>query len=349
MKRVSSWAFSWSALKSVEFLGLVTFVFSVVFPPFDDVAEVDLSTHMLQHIIIVLSGIAIAYPLYRRGTIPAVTNRWVPRVVLLASAALIAYWHLPGPWDSAVLNPVVHAAEHFSFLLIGMAIGSVLQALSDSAKIGALLAAFFGHMAYAVVLVAPWSLQVYALYSISDQATLGWALLLTGWTFLIGVAYVLTKNPNWLEGLSGTRQAHLPRPSAGANPRPRLGLVSLTASMTLVFVLVGYFAVTGAAVYGAPRSPPSGGATVYIVETPVSWQYSPQNIRVILGVNNTVTWISHSTSYDTVTEDSGVFASGVIAPGGTFVYEFTHPGVYSYRCVFHPWMVGTVTVLPNTK
>jgi plastocyanin len=112
--------------------------------------------------------------------------------------------------------------------------------------------------------------------------------------------------------------------------------------------LVGYFAVAGAAAYGAPGGS-AAGATVYIVETPVSWQYAPQNIRVVLGVNSTVTWDSHSISYDTVTEDSGLFDSGVIPPGGTYTYAFTSPGVYSYRCIYHPWMAGTVTVLPSTK
>ena len=48
--------------------------------------------------------------------------------------------------------------------------------LSDSAKIGALLLAFFGHMASAVVLISPWNIRVYPLYSLDQQVTLGWIL-----------------------------------------------------------------------------------------------------------------------------------------------------------------------------
>jgi plastocyanin len=338
-----------ATLKSVEFLGAVLFIFSVVFPPFDDLTSVDLSTHMLQHVLIILSGVMIAYPFYRRGAVPSFKSSATPKLVALACAAAIVYWHLPGPWDYAVLNPLFHVLEHFTFLLIGIAIGSVLQVLSASAKITSLLAAFFGHMVYAVILVAPLNYQVYPLYSVGDQAILGWTLLLSGWSFLVGVAYVLRGNPNWLAGLYGGEQSIPPKPKSGRVSRPRTGWVTLTVSLLLALALVGYFVATAAAVYGAPGSPIARGAVVYIVETPVSWQYSPQNIEVVLGVNNTVTWISHSVSYDTVTSNSGEFASGVIAPGGSYSYTFADPGVYTYRCIYHPWMVGTVTVVTSGK
>ena len=86
---------------------------------------------------------------------------------------------------------------------------------------------------------------------------------------------------------------------------------------------------------------------VYIAETPVSWQYSPQSIVVVIGTNNTVTWVSRSTAFDTITSDSGLFSSGSIAPGGSFRFTFEAPGTYGYHCLFHPWMTGTVTVLPS--
>jgi plastocyanin len=330
------------AVKSTEFFGVMLFVFAVMFPPFDDVAEVDLSFHMLQHVVIIVAGATIAYSLLRKGIIRPKPG-WTPKVLLLGVATSIVFWHLPALWDAAVLNPLVHAAEHFTFLLVGFAIGSFLQALSDSAKIAALLAAFFGHMAYAAILVAPWNLQVYPLFSVADQAILGWALLLTGWAFLVGVAYIVRRNPAWLQGFSG----------GGAKPasegfEPRRGRtatwVAPAASAALVLVLLAYFVATGLAV-AAAAGPPPAASVVFIVETPVTWQYSPQAILVVLGTNNTVTWISHSTSYDTITSDTGLFQSGLIQPGGSFSYTFTAPGVYSYHCAFHPWMVGKVTVV----
>jgi len=33
----------------------------------------------------------------------------------------------------------------------------------------------------------------------------------------------------------------------------------------------------------------------------------PQNITLVMGVNNTVTWVSHSLTYDTVTSNNGTF------------------------------------------
>ena len=112
----------------------------------------------------------------------------------------------------------------------------------------------------------------------------------------------------------------------------------------LLTLSVGGSATVFAVATQPPVTSPST-AVVYIAETPVSWQYSPQNIRVVLGLNNTVTWVSHSVSYDTVTSDTGVFQSGTIPPGGSFSFTFTKAGTYGYRCIFHPWMTGNVTVL----
>lgn len=77
--------------------------------------------------------------------------------------------------------------------------------------------------------------------------------------------------------------------------------------------------------------------------TSTNW-YSPDNITVIIGVNNTVEWTNNDQATHTVTEVNGTFDSGDIAPGQTFTYNFTTPGVFPYYCTIHPWMHGTVTV-----
>ncbi len=114
-------------------------------------------------------------------------------------------------------------------------------------------------------------------------------------------------------------------------------------SGALILILVGYFATAVLAVSTSDPGQESGNTIVYIVETPVSWQYSPENVTVVIGVKSTVTWVSNSISYDTVTDKAGSFRPGPIAPGQTFTYSFTQPGVYSYSCIYHPWMTGTVT------
>lgn len=335
-------------LLSTEMLGVLLFVFAAGFPPFDDATEVELALHMLQHFLIVFSGITIAYPHLGRRLIRAGRQGWLPRLALAAAVVLIIFWHLPGPWDDAVLNPVIHVVEHLSFLLVGLLAGSWMLLLSDSGKIGALIAAFFGHMGYAVALIAPWNVQVYALYSLPDQEILGWILLLSGPFLVVGIAYVIARNPDWLGGFAG------PKARTGGKRETFLNRVKVPrwVAPLLTFVLaaamVGYFAATAYALGAAPTAP-VGGATVYISETPVSWQYSPQSIRVVLGVNSTVTWVSRSISYDTVTDRAGSFSSGSIPPGGTFTYTFSTPGVYDYYCQFHPWMTGTVTAVSQGK
>jgi plastocyanin len=86
--------------------------------------------------------------------------------------------------------------------------------------------------------------------------------------------------------------------------------------------------------------------------------YSPQNITVAIGVNNTVTWTNLDSAFHTVTTASGdpaTFDSGCLngagAPctgssiGSSFTYTFTIPGTYIYHCDYHPWMRGEVVVL----
>ena len=74
-----------------------------------------------------------------------------------------------------------------------------------------------------------------------------------------------------------------------------------------------------------------------------STYYSPSTMTVVIGVNNTVTWINKDNAPHTVT-DTGVFDSGNLNPGQSWTYTFTTPGTYHYGCTYHPWMTGTVIV-----
>ena len=73
--------------------------------------------------------------------------------------------------------------------------------------------------------------------------------------------------------------------------------------------------------------------------------YDPDNITVVIGVNNTVIWTNNDNEPHTVTASDGSFDSGNINPGATFTYTFTTPGTYTYICTYHPWMHGYVTVI----
>jgi quinohemoprotein ethanol dehydrogenase len=82
----------------------------------------------------------------------------------------------------------------------------------------------------------------------------------------------------------------------------------------------------------------------------IDFGFSPGTIIVPPGT--TVTWTNtgaqlHSAT-STVSESNAVqFDSGILNPGQSFSFTFDQPGTYSYFCVPHPFMRGTVIVDPN--
>lgn len=71
--------------------------------------------------------------------------------------------------------------------------------------------------------------------------------------------------------------------------------------------------------------------------------FTPSQITVNVG--DTVVWQNTDGMAHTVTSYDGAFDSGTMQPGAVYSRTFTTPGTYSYRCVFHPGMVGTITVI----
>lgn len=79
--------------------------------------------------------------------------------------------------------------------------------------------------------------------------------------------------------------------------------------------------------------------------------FSPDNITVVIGFNNTVIW-DNPTSGTAYTHNlmstsvpSGASAFNLpLNPDSTVSYTFTVAGVYFYRCSLHPWMGGEIVV-----
>ena len=119
--------------------------------------------------------------------------------------------------------------------------------------------------------------------------------------------------------------------------------------------MIGYLVVLPNAAYvqtttvASSTTTASGAAVaVSIVQgaaNPPNKGFAPDNITLVIGVNNTVTWTNNDSSIHTVTANDGSFNSGYLNPADSFTYTFTKPGVYEYHCQIHPWMVGYVTVL----
>jgi plastocyanin len=78
--------------------------------------------------------------------------------------------------------------------------------------------------------------------------------------------------------------------------------------------------------------------------------YAPDNVTVVIGINDTVTWTNNDNVHHTVTPSDepagGVWSggSGDLAPGASYSFTFTVPGTYAYQCSYHSWMTGAVVV-----
>jgi plastocyanin len=71
--------------------------------------------------------------------------------------------------------------------------------------------------------------------------------------------------------------------------------------------------------------------------------YAPAALVVAPGTD--VTWMNMGRNRHTVTADAGGFASRPLAPGDEFEIAAPQtPGTYDYRCTFHSYMRGTLTV-----
>jgi len=81
--------------------------------------------------------------------------------------------------------------------------------------------------------------------------------------------------------------------------------------------------------------------------------FNPENITVVIGVNNTVMWTnndtagtgtSHTVAPKSQPSGSTWSVSPNISPGKTYSFTFTVPGTYDYYCTYHAWMVGSIRV-----
>ena len=69
------------------------------------------------------------------------------------------------------------------------------------------------------------------------------------------------------------------------------------------------------------------------------FMFSPQTMTVPVGT--TVVWTNMGMMQHTVTSDNGLFDSGPLNPGATFMFTFSTPGSYPYYCRFHGGPGGT--------
>lgn len=131
------------------------------------------------------------------------------------------------------------------------------------------------------------------------------------------------------------------------------------AVLFAILLLAGCGTTSGASGASATTAPtattaPSASATsattsagtdqVKMTEQSDKYGFSPTTLTIKAGTK--VTWTNASDAPHTVTSDTGsTLASGTVSPsGGSFSFTFTQPGTYTYHCMIHPYMKGTIVV-----
>jgi len=77
-----------------------------------------------------------------------------------------------------------------------------------------------------------------------------------------------------------------------------------------------------------------------------SFSFDPAALTVTAG--QAVTWTNVDTVAHTTTSDTGAWNSGAIQPGQSFSQTFNTAGTFTYHCMIHPNMTGSITVLTST-
>ena len=89
---------------------------------------------------------------------------------------------------------------------------------------------------------------------------------------------------------------------------------------------------------GTPGAESPSRATVAIGDR----VFRPRNVTIAAG--GSVTWRNDDDREHTATASGGNFDTGVMSPGELARETFPNPGTFSFLCVIHPEMTGTVTV-----
>ena len=74
----------------------------------------------------------------------------------------------------------------------------------------------------------------------------------------------------------------------------------------------------------------------------MNFAFSPSSLAVRAGTR--VTFTNHDMVTHTFTANGGLFNSGNVTSGHSYVFTFSTAGSYAYHCQIHPYMTGTVTV-----
>ena len=81
-------------------------------------------------------------------------------------------------------------------------------------------------------------------------------------------------------------------------------------------------------------------------DTISDYKFTPGTLTIHAG--DTVIWTNNGPSEHSATANNGSFNTGLLAKGASGSHTFTTPGTYTYVCIIHPFMHGTIVVLAST-
>jgi plastocyanin len=108
---------------------------------------------------------------------------------------------------------------------------------------------------------------------------------------------------------------------------------------TLIAVFATGFGSSGAT-GGAAQAAAAAPGTVVIE----NFSFSPK--RVSVGAGSTITVENEDQTAHTFTADDQAFDTGTLGGGRTSELTVERAGTYAYHCEIHPFMTGTLRVVP---
>lgn len=148
--------------------------------PLEEMAHALASAHMVQHLLLIL----LSGPLLARAIWFTLPQWFSPTLAWLLHTATIWFWHAAGPYNAAVVNPLLHGLEHLSFLGTAVVFWRVVGIGRQPGGIGVLLVfAMAMQSVFLALLLAfadtPWywvysaTTRAYGLDPLADQQLAG--------------------------------------------------------------------------------------------------------------------------------------------------------------------------------
>lgn len=150
-------------------------------------------------------------------------------------------------------------------------------------------------------------------------------------TETVSSTVMVGKQPHWIAVNSAGTVAYVT--NEGSNT---ISVVDLATSKVTATIPVG----------NAPRKivmqPAQTAMKAADMQAAIKGFAFPATITVHAG--QSIVWTNDDAVPHTVTETNGQWDSGDIAPGATFRLTLDKPGTYTYYCMHHPFMKGTIIV-----